>query len=1182
MHAPLRRFFAPLLSHVPALGALAAIACAAGGLALAVSPADVVAPGIVLVGANPATVTLGNGYVDAGALATDAVSGNVAVTPSGSVNPNAVGSYTLTYSASDGAGNTATATRTVNVVATPAWAENFNPSGVNGNVTCIAETPDAIYYGGIFSAVGVVPAQNVVRVDKLSGAVSALGSAAQNGTNGGVRALAVMGNNLYVGGTFSAVSSNTQNGIAAMQIAKWDLTAGTWAPLGGAQNGTTNAVSALAVIGSDLYVGGDFSTVSDGTQFNLFVYCIAKWDSVTNVWSSLGTGTNGANSVKALAAIGTDLYVGGSFTVVDSLPSANRVAKWDTLARTWSPLGSATQNGANQLVTALQVVGSDLYVGGSFTAVSDSAQSGLATANLAKWSTTGSAWATLGSAAQNGTNGAVTALAVSGGTLFAGGSFTTVSDSTQSALSANHLAKWDLAGSSWGALGSPTQNGTNGNVTTLLASGSDLQVGGAFTTVSSSSQSLPANHVAKWSGSSWSAALPASLGDGITGTVKAVVDAGTVVYVGGLFTAAGNVSANNVACWNKTTRSWSALGSATQNGTGGVVNALAVIGGDLYVGGTFSAVSDSAQNGLVAKNLAKWSATGASWSALGSATQNGTGAAVNALAVIGTNLYVGGSFTAASSATQLNLAASYVAKWSTTANTWAALGSGPNNTVSALAVMVTGTGTDLYVGGSFSTAGVSVVNHIAKWSTTASTWSPLGGTASSSNGTVGNVSALVVSGTDVYVGGIIVSVRSSTQNIIVNRIAKWSTTASTWAALGSATQNGLNSIVACLAVIGDDLYVGGTFTTASSSTQNTISANHLAKWSIAGSTWAPLGSATQNGTAATVNALAQIGGDLYVGGAMVTLSSSTQAGTPSAGLAIYSSPIFTPGIAVAQAGPLTDGLASVDFGTVTVASPSAAKIFTVTNSGSADLTGLAVSIDGANASDFTVSALSATSVAVGAGTATFSVTCNPASSGAKSAAIHIASNVTGTSNPFDIALSATGNSAPTFAGYAAGTPYQTAAAIALAKLLASAADAEGDALSVTAAGASAQGGTAVLQAGSILYTPAAGFSGSDSFPITISDARGASVTGTVSVTVQADSGIAGGGATNPPLLTVQPGGSIQLAFAGIPGRSYEIQRSSDLTNWLVIATVAAGPTGAVSFTDPSPPQPNGYYRLHRP
>ena len=258
---------------------------------------------------------------------------------------------------------------------------------------------------------------------------------------------------------------------------------------------------------------------------------------------------------------------------------------------------------------------------------------------------------------------------------------------------------------------------------------------------------------------------------------------------------------------------------------------------------------------------------------------------------------------------------------------------------------------------------------------------------------------------------------------------------------------------------------------------------------------------------------------------------------------------------MAQAGPLTDGLGSVDFGTVTVGTPSAAKIFTLTNSGNGDLTSLAVSIDGANAADITVSALSATSVAVGAGTATFSVTCNPAGSGAKTAAIHIASNVTGTQNPFDIALSAIGNSAPTFAGYAAGTPYQTAAGISLGKLLASTADAEGDALSVTAAGASAQGGTAVVQAGSILSTPAAGFSGSDSFPVTISDARGASVVGTVSVTVQADSGLAGGGATNPPVLHVLPGGSIQLAFAGIPGRSYEIQRSSDLNNWLVATAI---------------------------
>jgi hypothetical protein len=177
------------------------------------------------------------------------------------------------------------------------------------------------------------------------------------------------------------------------------------------------------------------------------------------------------------------------------------------------------------------------------------------------------------------------------------------------------------------------------------------------------------------------------------------------------------------------------------------------------------------------------------------------------------------------------------------------------------------------------------------------------------------------------------------------------------------------------------------------------------------------------------------------------------------------------------------------------------------------------------------------------------------------------------------------NTPPTFAGpYPVSTAYQTAATVSLSKILTKAADADGDARTVTAAGpSSAQGGTAVLQSGSILYTPPNGFSGSDSFTITITDARGATVQGTVSVTVGANPN-SGGQGVNPPQLTVLTGGDIGISFQGIPGRSYQIQRSPDMTDgsWQTIATVTAASNGAVTFTDDDPPPGAGYYRMRIP
>ena len=75
---------------------------------------DQIAPVVTLNGASELTVAHGGNYAESGAT----VSGATTATPtiSGSVNPNAVGTYVLTYSASDAAGNVGRATRTVRVV----------------------------------------------------------------------------------------------------------------------------------------------------------------------------------------------------------------------------------------------------------------------------------------------------------------------------------------------------------------------------------------------------------------------------------------------------------------------------------------------------------------------------------------------------------------------------------------------------------------------------------------------------------------------------------------------------------------------------------------------------------------------------------------------------------------------------------------------------------------------------------------------------------------------------------------------------------------------------------------------------------------------------------------------------------------------------------------------------------
>ena len=77
---------------------------------------DTKAPVITLSGPANIIHQLGDLYSDAGATASDIVDASVLITTSGSVDVTAVGTYTLTYSAVDAAGNQAAAiTREVQV-----------------------------------------------------------------------------------------------------------------------------------------------------------------------------------------------------------------------------------------------------------------------------------------------------------------------------------------------------------------------------------------------------------------------------------------------------------------------------------------------------------------------------------------------------------------------------------------------------------------------------------------------------------------------------------------------------------------------------------------------------------------------------------------------------------------------------------------------------------------------------------------------------------------------------------------------------------------------------------------------------------------------------------------------------------------------------------------------------------
>ena len=118
------------------------------------------------------------------------------------------------------------------------------------------------------------------------------------------------------------------------------------------------------------------------------------------------------------------------------------------------------------------------------------------------------------------------------------------------------------------------------------------------------------------------------------------------------------------------------------------------------------------------------------------------------------------------------------------------------------------------------------------------------------------------------------------------------------------------------------------------------------------------------------------------------------------------------------------------------------------------------------------------------------------------------------------------------------------------------------------------GGSVTLQDGWLIYEPAIGAAGLDTFTYTLTDGS-QSVTGTVAVVIT----IPLGPSVNI-VGVVTEGAGLRLGGSGIPGRIYRWQTSSDLAVWTLLGSPAVCPAnGAITVIDPGPLPPRRYYRL---
>ncbi|MBB4767476.1 PQQ-binding-like beta-propeller repeat protein [Amorphoplanes digitatis] len=218
----------------------------------------------------------------------------------------------------------------------------------DGRVKALAVSGSSVYVGGDFGSVGGQRRDSLARLDASSGALSAT---FDHAIDGRPYALVAGNGRLYLGGTITGVDGQARSGLAAFDLSTGALD-GKWKPA------VDNQVESLAAGAGRIYVGGRFRKVNSTAGYDRLV-------ALDPAAAKIVTGFRPRSPVITFAIAVT---AGGVYAA-----NGGRGGTATAYSLTGTTRWTATFDGDAQ---AVAVLGDTVYVGGHFDAACRTARTG--------------------------------------------------------------------------------------------------------------------------------------------------------------------------------------------------------------------------------------------------------------------------------------------------------------------------------------------------------------------------------------------------------------------------------------------------------------------------------------------------------------------------------------------------------------------------------------------------------------------------------------------------------------------------------------------------------------------------------------------------------------------------------------------------------------------------------------